>query len=257
MNPALLWVAVGAVLAGGAIMTAAWPAAPLTATPAVARPQVVRLPVHAIDSTGALIPGSVGGVRITVRDHPTGIVLAEGWQEGAPTGAPFTAVFELERPTELEITAEGPLGFPQATRRVSTSLLLAPGDDLPPGGVVLSLHGLIIDVLEPPEPEPAGHDTLPGGRPLRVRARILTLSGEPVGAAPGSGLLQVSARLELGAVLLAEAALQATDQAGVYSGVVPLPRTGRVDVVVRASLAGSDDSGSLRRHLYLAGPAAP
>src|SRR5919106_861093 len=102
---------------------------------------VVRVVAH-----GAMVVGdAVGGARITITDVATGRLLATGMQTGEagdqnqimrtprlmeepqystrPSGA-FRTTLSLDRPTLVEIAAQGPLAYPTAMRRVSTTVLL-------------------------------------------------------------------------------------------------------------------------------------
>src|ERR1700688_3271137 len=96
-----------------------------------------KIMIRAVARDAKVIGQHIGGARITVRDVSTGQVLAQGLQE-AGTGdtdlimnkprargatvyntqdaSGFLAVLNLERPTVVEVTAEGPLGNTQATQ---------------------------------------------------------------------------------------------------------------------------------------------
>lgn len=147
-----------------------------------------RVMVHVVSHDAKLLGTHVGGARITLREAATGKVLAEGVQLGesgdtsrimvephrrgaalydSPGAAGFLATIPLERPTVVEITAEGPLGQPQATQRASKTLLLVPGEDVLGDGVVLEVHGFILQFLEPPE-----GGRVKAGDPIPVRATL-------------------------------------------------------------------------------------
>lgn len=55
----------------------------------------------------------------------------------------------LSEPTPVEIVAEGPLGFPQALQRTSKTTWLIPGEDVLGEGILLELHGFIVDIMTP------------------------------------------------------------------------------------------------------------
>lgn len=151
-------------------------------------PIPTRLIVRAVASDAKLIGDGVGGARITLRDAETGEVLARGVQKGS-TGdadlqvkqphergatiyntegaAKFEATLELERPTQVEVTAEGPLGYPQALQKASKTVLLIPGRDVLGDGVVLTIHGFIVELLAPSE-----QAEVPPGEALLVQARV-------------------------------------------------------------------------------------
>lgn len=172
---------------------AAWAANPyeLTSGP-IATEVLVRVVAH-----GAMVLGDkVGGARVTITDVATGNVLASGLQQGeagdqnqtmrtprmmgephysSRAAASFRATLHLERPTLVEISARGPLAHPQATQRVSTTVLLIPGQDPTNDGIVLHLYGFIVQIEHPKPGAP-----LIARDDVKLRASVRTLSGSPV-----------------------------------------------------------------------------
>ena len=155
---------------------------------AVPEGKPTRVMVHAVSRDAKLLGTHVGGVRIVIREAATGKVLAEGVQQGGsgdtkrimvephrrgaalydtPGAAGFLATVTLERPTAVEISAEGPLGHPQAMERASKTLLLVPGEDVLGDGVVLEIHGFILEFLQP-----AAEVRVKAGDPIAVRAKM-------------------------------------------------------------------------------------
>ena len=153
---------------------------------------VVRVVAH-----GAMVMGdTVGGARITITDVTTGRLLASGIQTGEagdqnqimrtprlmeepqystrPSGA-FRTTLPLDHPTLVEIAAQGPLAYPAAMRRVSTTVLLFPGHDLKSDDIVLSLYGYIVQLESPPPGQP-----LMAKDDVKLRASVRTLSGSLV-----------------------------------------------------------------------------
>ncbi len=153
---------------------------------------LVRVVAH-----GAMALGDeVGGARITITDVATGALLATGLQRGeagdqnqlmrtprmmgephynSGNAASFRTTLQLERPTLVEISAQGPLAYPQATQRVSKTVLLIPGQDPTNDGIVLSLYGFIVQIEQP------GADiSLIAKDDVKLRASVRTLSGLPV-----------------------------------------------------------------------------
>jgi hypothetical protein len=156
--------------------------------PAAAQAIPTKVMVRAVSRDAKVIQDPVGGARITIREVATGNVLAQGVQQGrsgntelimvkprargatvydTPGTAGFLATLQLARPTVVEITAEGPLGNPQATQRASKTLLLVPGQHLLGEGVLLEIHGFIVDLLAPV----AGAEVR-AGQPLPVRVKV-------------------------------------------------------------------------------------
>jgi hypothetical protein len=138
----------------------------------------------------------VGGARVTITDVASGEILATGIQQGeagdqnqimrtprmvgepiysSRPSAAFTATVPLQEPTVVEISAEGPLGYPQALRRTSQTLLLIPGQNLTHDGIVLHLSGYLVQI-ESPKPREA----LLAKDDVKVRASVRTLSGSLV-----------------------------------------------------------------------------
>ncbi|MBX3308201.1 MAG: hypothetical protein KF751_19310 [Nitrospira sp.] len=153
---------------------------------------LVRVVAH-----GAMVLGrEVGGARVTITDIATGQILATGFQQGEAgdqnqimrtphmmeepiystrPSAAFTATLQLQKPTPVEISAEGPLSFPASIQKTSKTLLLIPGQDLTEDGIVLHLYGYLVQI-ERPKPREA----LIAKDDVKLRASVRTLSGSLV-----------------------------------------------------------------------------
>lgn len=146
---------------------------------------------------GAMVLGrEVGGARVTITDIATGSILATGLQQGeagdqnqimrtphmmeepiysSRPSAAFTTILQLQKPTLVEISAEGPLAYPAALQRTSQTLLLIPGQDLTNDGIVLHLYGYLVKIERPKPREP-----LIAKDDVTLRASVRTLSGSLV-----------------------------------------------------------------------------
>ncbi|MDH5738956.1 MAG: hypothetical protein OEY77_01375 [Nitrospira sp.] len=146
---------------------------------------------------GAMVLGrEVGGARVTITDLATGSILATGLQQGeagdqnqimrtphmmeepiysSHPSAAFTTVLQLQKPTLVEISAEGPLAYPAALQRTSQTLVLIPGQNLTNDGIVLHLYGYLIQLERPKPREP-----LIAKDDVTLRASVRTLSGSLV-----------------------------------------------------------------------------
>ena len=101
--------------------------------------------VRVVAHRSLVLGHDVGGARVTITDVASGQLLASGLQQGEPgdqtqimrtphlmdepvysarPAASYSATLELTRPTLVEITAEGPLAYPNALQRASTTVLL-------------------------------------------------------------------------------------------------------------------------------------
>lgn len=150
---------------------------------------VVRVVAH-----GAMVLGrDVGGARVTITDVETKQVLAAGIQQGdagdqnqimrtphlmeepvysARPAAAFATTVVLRKPTLVNITAEGPLGHPDAMQHASQTVLLIPGHNLTNDGIVLHLYGYIVQIEHP-----ARGQALMAKDDVKLRASVRTLSG--------------------------------------------------------------------------------
>ena len=165
---------------------------PRLLTEPVATDVMVRVVEH-----GAMVLGDeVGGARVTITDVATGRLLASGLQLGEPgdqnqimrtprlmeepryssrPSGSFHATLHLDRPTLVEIAAQGPLSYPSAVQRASKTVLLIPGRDLTQDGIVLDLNGYIVQIENPPPGE-----SLMAKDDVKLKASVRMLSGAPV-----------------------------------------------------------------------------
>ena len=153
---------------------------------------LVRVVAH-----GAMVLGrDVGGARVTITDVATGRILATGLQQGdsgdqnqimrtprmmeepiysSRPSAAFTATLDLQQPTLVEVSAEGPLAYPAALQKASKTLLLIPGQNLTHDGIVLHLYGYLVQIEQP-----MPREALIAKDDVKLRASVRTLSGSVV-----------------------------------------------------------------------------
>ena len=234
-----------------------------SALPTLGQPVETRLLVRAVSHDAKIIGSNVGGVEITVRDGQTGEVLARGTQLGS-TGSTelimrkprehgatvfdtedagaFLATVELAAPRLVEVTAEGPLGTPQAMQRSSKTLWLVPGRDVLGEGLVLVLNGFAVR-LESPLPD----GTSPAGEPIGVKVHVEMLCGCPLtpGGLWDSDRIEVLARLLSGGEVIAEAPLAYAGQRSKFGGAIVAPEAGVFELEVLAIDAERANFGRL------------
>jgi hypothetical protein len=215
-----------------------------------------------VSNDAKLIGSGVGGARITIRDDVTGEILARGVQEGG-TGdtegilasrergahvfdtegaAAFETVLRLSAPRRVEIEALGPLGTPHARQRATTTVLLVPGEDLTGSGVVLTLHGFTVELLEPG----GGELRLAPGESITVRARVTMLCGCPTepGGFWDADRISIRAQWVVEGRVVAEVPLAFTGTRSEYSATLEAPReAGRATLRVLATDADRANAG--------------
>ena len=213
--------------------------APLGATPHSGPVSVpTRDVVRAVSTDAKIIGSGVGGARVMIRDAVTGQILASGVQSGGTgdTGAimgerargahvfdtdgagAFEATLDLTAPTQVVIEAEGPLGAEHALQRASTTLLLVPGHDIVGNGVVLTLHGFTVEVVDAPA---SGRP----GEPMDLVARVTMLCGCPTepGGMWDADRYDLEVALVQGERVVATAPLTWSGERSVYDGSIVVP----------------------------------
>jgi hypothetical protein len=211
-----------------------------------------KVMIRAIARDAKVIGEHVGGARITVRDVSTGKILAEGMQKagtgdtdlimnkprtrgatvyGTPDASGFLAVLNLDKPTVVEISAEGPLGSPQAIQRASKTMLLVPGEDVLGEGVLLEIHGFIVKTLAPQMDTKAKI-----GSPFEVRATVTMACGCPIepGGLWDANKIHVIARLVREGKIEKEIPMQYAGVQNTFKGDVPVTSPGQVELQVLA-----------------------
>lgn len=154
-----------------------------------------RVMIRAVARDAKVIGTHVGGAKITVRDAATGEILAQGVQQGgtgdtntimktprtrgmsvfsSADSSGYLAVLHIDKPTVVEISAEGPLGNAQATQRTSKTMLLVPGENVLGEGILLEIHGFIVTAVSP-----LADAKVKAGAPFEVKATVTMACGCP------------------------------------------------------------------------------
>jgi len=217
-----------------------------------------RVTVRAVSRDAKVLGDGVGGARITIRDVETGKVLASGIQTGG-TGdtrrimqeprargalvydtegaAAFRATLDLERATQVEISAEGPLKYPQAMQRTSRTLLLLPGAHVEGDGVLLEIAGFIVDV--------PSSLTADAGQVLALHAKVTMTCGCPTepGGLWNADHIAVTARVLQNGAPVRDLTLKYAGQPSMYEAEVPALSAGTYAVQILASDPGAANFG--------------
>ena len=214
-------------------------AATLALLAGAAQAEPTRVMIRAQSLDAKFIGDQMGGVRITLTDARTGAVLAKGLTTGG-TGdtsrimkaprvrgvdvsdretAGFLTTLDLKQPTLVHAEAEGPVGKPAASIKVSSSLWIVPGRDVQGDGWVLTFPGLVIEPTTTPEAQGA----------LKVSAKVSLMCGCPIepGGLWDASNYSVEASLLKGGRVVAEAPLAYAGQPSQFAGVLPALPPGR------------------------------
>ncbi len=239
---------------------------------ALAQPQPAstRVVVRAASNDAKLLHDAVGGAHIRIVDTETGKVLAEGVQRGSsgdtetimreprergasiydtPDAAKFETTLMLARPTTVRVTAAGPRDYPQARQRTSTTLTLVPGRHVTGDGIVLPLHGFIVEVLRPTTSSAAP------GATIDVRARVRMMCGcptEPGGLWDASRYTIRAALVGPDGGVVATAPLSYTGTTSEYEGTITVPSEGATQLRVTSVDAERANAGTASVSLSMA-----
>lgn len=223
--------------------------------------------VRAASNDAKLLQDPVGGARIVIRNAETGAVLAEGTQTGdsgsteqimqqphkrgediyaTPGAGRFQTTLDLSAPTKVRIEATGPLDYPQAMQTTSKTVLLLPGADIEGDGVVLTLHGFIVEVLSPGNTANAAP-----GDTVDVSTRVRMLCGCPTepGGMWDADQYTITAQLLRNGTVVAEEPMTFTGRTSEYIGAVVVPDEGATHVRVTAGDAARVNFGMAEQPL--------
>jgi hypothetical protein len=228
-----------------------------------------KVMIRAIARDAKVIGTHVGGAKITVRDTATGEILAQGMQQGgtgdtdvimkkphtrgmsvynSPDASGYLAVLHIDKPTVVEISAEGPLGNAQATQRSSKTLLLVPGEDVLGEGILLEIHGFIITPLAPLQDA-----KVKAGSPFEVRATVTMACGcptEPDGLWDANKI-RVVARLLRDGKVESEIPMSYAGVQNTFHVDVPVTAAGPLELQVLAMDPGSANFGMTRQAIAI------
>lgn len=229
-------------------------------------PEPTRVLVHVATYDAKLIGDEVGGASVTIRDAASGRVLVEGETQGSTgdtqrimqdvrrrgstvysgsDGARFEARVPLTAPTQVEITAEGPLNYPDQMASTTKRMMLLPGAHVTSGdGIVLELHGFVIDLMTPDTTSAlAANATVP------VRARVRLLCSCPTQPDGMWRTDEVLARLTQDGQVIREVTLRYGGEPSMYIGDLRTPDAGRYMLEIVASRAERATFGAVRREV--------
>jgi len=150
-----------------------------------------KVVVRVVSKDAKVVCSGVGGAFVRIKNLESGEILAQGKQEGGtgetdrimvqphrrgevlfgtPDAAFYQAEIPLDKPTQVEVSAEAPLAYPHALQKGSKTITLIPGKHILGEGLIIELNGLIVNVLSPSPKE-----NLKRGEEVLVRAEIRML----------------------------------------------------------------------------------
>jgi hypothetical protein len=224
-----------------------------------------RVVVRVVARDAKIIGSGVGGAEVTIVNAETGEILASGVHEGG-TGntnlimstphardmtvydtegaAGFVADLQLSEPTVVNISAVGPLGYPQATRSATRQMLLVPGSDIVGDGVILELYGFIVEIEDPDPMTP-----VEGSIDVRVRVRMMCGCSIEPGGMWDANTKQVMAHLMADGKVVSRSQLEYAGQTNMFKGRVPVPRSAAGKNLELEVVVSDPSAGNFGRHV--------
>ncbi len=220
-----------------------------------------NITVRVLSKDAKFIGSSMGGVRIQLRDMADGSLLAEGMTEGetgdtqrimtdpwvrekalsTKDSANFTTTIDLERPTRVQLTAEGPASNPDSANIVSATQWVIPGKHVTGGdGWLLEMRGFSVTANATVK-ESAAIDSAV----LTLKATITMMCGcpiEPGGMWDANGY-EVAAVLTDVSGKATTVPLQYAGETSVFSGSAELKGNGPFEAVVYAYNPSNGNTG--------------
>lgn len=220
-----------------------------------------NITVRVLSKDAKFIGSGMGGVKIELRDMADGRLLAAGMIEGG-TGdtkrimidpwvhgqalstkdsASFTTTIDLDRPTRVQLTAEGPASNPDSANQVVVTQWIIPGKHLTGGdGWLLEMRGFSVSANAAVK-ESSGNEAAI----LTLTAKVTMMCGCPI--EPG-GMWDANG-YEVAAVLTDVSGnamtvpLQYAGKTSEFSGAVELSGEGPFEAVVYAYNPSNGNTG--------------
>ncbi len=231
-----------------------------TAVSAWAVPTEITVRVKSKDAK--FVGTTMGGVLVTIKNVQTGELLAKGSTAGGPgntakimttpvtrgvpisdeSAAKFSATIDIDEPTQVEVTAYGPLADIQSANRVSATQWVIPGKPISGGDAwVLEMPGFAVKVQAP-----SMHSMLTGvTQAIEIKASVMMMCGCPItpGGIWDANKIEVSALLKRNGKRVGVLPLQYAGTPSQFSGTWKIQEPGTYEATVYAYDAANGNTG--------------
>ncbi len=221
-----------------------------------------KITVRVKSKDAKFVGTTMGGVQITIRNVQTGELLAKGLTSGGTgntarimttpvtrgvpisdeSAAKFSAVIDIDEPTQVEVAAYGPLASTQSANRVSATQWVIPGKDITAGDAwLMELPGFAVKVQAP-----SLHTMLTGAQQTVVlKASIMMMCGCPItpGGLWDANKIEVTALLSRNGKRAGTLPLQYAGTASQFSGTWAVKEPGVYEATVYAYDAATGNTG--------------
>ncbi len=217
----------------------------------------------------AMFVGPSMGMKIKVHDADTGELLSEGITIGevgakalimqtprvrgerlsSQSTAVFNTTLSLRAPTRVQVTGEGPIGYPQSINTVSSTQWVLPGRHITGrDGWVLEMGGFAVEIRQPEE------QVVWSGKSASVplRAKVVMLCGcptQPEGTWDSAGY-EIAARVtRADGSLLFEMPLEYAGEESIFAADLPIDAPGEYLATVFAYDPATGNTGLAQRSI--------
>lgn len=219
--------------------------------------------VRVISQDAKFIGDSMGGASVTMHDAKTNRILAQGKTTGGtgdtnlimqrqgrspqmstPDAASFSAKFDIDQPTLVNLEVTGPIGRPGSAIKVLSQRWVMPGESVNVrDGWVIELPGLAVT----PVARVKNSAQAEGDRILGIDAKVELLCGCPItpGGLWDSNDYKVTATTWQDGKQKSKSDLHFTKSPGEFSGEIIAPTTGTYNVVLFAKNVKTGNSGMI------------
>lgn len=228
--------------------------------------QAHAVPTHVtvrVKNKDAKFMGSnMGGALVIIKNAVTGELLARGLTEGSTgntkhimeeprergvrlsdkNSAKYTAIIDIEEPTYIEVSAEGPLSESHAKNSATVTQWLIPGKHINEGdALMLEIPGLLVKILAPPK----GSVFSELSRNVEIYTVVRTLSGSTLtpDGIWNSNSVEIKALVSKEDKLIKEVPLKYAGRASLFSGTFSPEESGSYDLIVYAYDPASGNTG--------------
>lgn len=203
------------------------------------------------------IGDETGGALVTIRNAENGKLLAKGVTKGS-TGntkklviqpktrygqlhtkgsAKFTAQLQLKRPTYVTISAVSTYRDVQEVT-VSTQMWLIPGRDITGDGIILTMPGFLVQILQP-------ESAVTNNNHIHIKARVVMMCGcstKPGGLWDSKDYV-MKALIQQNGETLATVPLHYAGKTSTYEANYNAPETGKYQITVYVFNSKTANSG--------------
>jgi len=229
-----------------------------------------EITVRVLAKDAKFIGSAMGGVRVTITDAETGELLAQGITEGGvgdterileqprkrgvplatEDAAAFHASIDIDRPRHVEVSAYGPLIYPDAANRVSATQWVVPGKHINAGDAwLLEMPGLFVQITPASAPFHLGRK----GVRIPIAARVVMMCGctTTPGGLWDSSRYEIEAMLMQAGKVVARAPLSYSGNASEYRGEFDVSAAGAYEALAYAYDAANGNTGVARANILV------